>query len=200
MSGHTLALDLETTGLPEDKPSIIEIGCIHFNGEERISDFSTKFQPKWGRNISLGALKVNKATLEKFAGMPDYEEGIKSFVSYLTDHVFPVIGNKKIKVIGQNVGFDITLLRAALEELGFTGWQHIFDHSINDTSVLGNALREAGIIELDKMSLENLALALGVKVKKDLLHTALYDGELSAECYFAILKLLRNLKNGKKIT
>lgn len=198
MSGHTLCLDLETTGLNEDKPSIIEIGCVHYNGEERLSDFNIKFQPKPGKGISLGALKVNKATLEKLASYPTYEEGLKAFVSYLTDHIFPAVGNKKLKITGQNVGFDIQLLRAALEELGFCGWQYIFDHSINDTSVLGNALRDAGILEFDKMSLENLAVVLGISVNKELLHTALYDAELSGLVHFAILKLLRALKNGKK--
>lgn len=207
MSNHVLALDLETTGLPEDKPSIIEIGCIHYNGEERVSEFQLRFQPKWDRNISLGALKVNKATPATLHTLPEGNQqlltnaqGLEQFVQYLCFKVFPVIGNKKLKVLGQNVGFDIQLLKAGLEEINYNGWQYIFDHSIIDTSVIGNFLREAGTIELEKMSLGALAELLGVEVDKEKLHTALYDADISAKCYFALLKLQRNFKNGKQKT
>lgn len=197
MSNHILALDLETTGLPEDKPSIIEIGCIHYNGEDRVSEYQLRFQPKWDHNISLGALKVNKATPKTLQAGIANSEGMKQFVQYLCTKVFPVIENKKLKVLGQNVGFDIQLLKAALEESGFNGWHYIFDRSIIDTSVIGGFLRQSGTIKLEKMSLEALAEVLGVQVEKEKLHTALYDAELSAKCYFAMLKLQRDLKNGK---
>lgn len=199
MSGHILALDLETTGLPEDKPSIIEIGCVHYNGEARISQFQLSFQPNWNKNISLGALKVNKATPTSLAYPGQYSniQGLQQFVQYLCDTVFPAVGNKKIKILGQNVGFDIQLLRGELEAINFNGWQHVFDHSIHDTSVIGNFLRETGTIELEKMSLEYLAVALAIEIEKDKLHSALYDAELSLKCYFAMLKLQRDIKNGK---
>ena len=79
---------------------------------------------------------------------------------------------------------------------GYLGWGDIFDYSIIDTSVIGNYLREAGVITLDKMSLGNLAETLGISFDKTQLHTALVDAELSAKCYFIMLNLMR--KNYRK--
>lgn len=197
MSNHILALDLETTGLPEDNPSVIEIGCVHYNGEERVSEFSVKFQPDWDKNISIGALRVNKTDLEALALREAARTGAIKFINYLVHDVFPITGSKQIKILGQNVAFDVTLLKEYLKHHKVNGWQYIFNHGVIDTSGMGNALRDAGILEMDKMSLENLAGALKLDVKKELLHTGLYDAELSARCYFAILKLLRDLKHGK---
>lgn len=197
MIGHILALDLETTGLSEHKPSIIEIGCVHYNGEERLSHFNETFQPNWNKNIALGALRVNKATPISLIVGSEHKNGLTSFVQYLCDKVFPVIGNKKLTIVGQNVAFDVQLLRNELEEIGYVGWTEVFDYGVIDTSCLGKALREVGIIEVDKLSLETLAQALGISVTKDKLHTALYDAELSAICYFQILRQLRDLKRGK---
>lgn len=194
---HILALDCETTGLSEHKPSIIEIGCIHFNGEERLSEFNLTFQPNWNKNIALGALKVNKATPESLVMGVSHTSGLTAFVQYLCDKVFPVVGNKKLTIVGQNVAFDVQLLRNELEEHGFVGWNEVFDYGVLDTSCLGKTLREVGLIEVDKLHLETLAQALGIPIIKDKLHTALYDAELSVLCYFAIIKLLRNIKNGK---
>ena len=197
MANHILALDLETTGLPEDKPSVVEIGCVHYNGEERVSEFSVKFQPDWYKNISLGALRVTKTDLEDFSARPEADTGAIKFVSYLVNDVFPITGSKQIKILGQNVAFDVQLLRKYLKRHKVTGWQYIFNHGVIDTSSIGNFLREAGLIELEKMSLELLAEFFKLEVKKELLHTGLYDADLSARVYFAALKLVRDLKNGK---
>lgn len=197
MSNHILALDLETTGLDFKTNSIIEIGCVHFNGNERVSEYQLKFRPRDNARISMGALRVNKFCSDDSERM-EYAPALADFVRYIMTTVIPVSGNKEIKILGHNVAFDVTWLRYALEQQHITGWSEIFSHRVMDTAGLGEFLRETGILQFDKMSLGNLATALGVVVEKDKLHGALYDAELSAKCYFAMKELMR-VNYGKSI-
>lgn len=190
MSNHVLALDLETTGLDFKTNSIIEIGCVHFNGNERLSECQIKMQPRKDARVSMGALRVNKFCSDESERM-EYVLGMSDFVRYLMNTVIPVSGNKELKILGHNVAFDVTWLRSALEEEHITGWSEIFSHRVMDTAGIGEFLRECNILQFDKMSLGNLAVALNVAVEKDKLHGALYDAELSAKCYFAMKELMR---------
>lgn len=191
MSNHMLALDLETTGLPQHNPSVIEIGAVHYNGEQRVSEFTIKMQPDWSKNIALQALRCNKADITDLMTRPPHSKGAEAFVNYLVQTVFPVVGNKKISILGQNVGFDIQLLKGYLTDHKVCDWESVFEHKIIDTAVLGQFLRDTGIITVEKLGLETLAEALKIEVEQEKLHTGLYDAELSAKCYFAMLKLVR---------
>lgn len=193
MSNHVLALDLETTGLDFKTGSIIEIGAIHYNGHEVVSTFDLKFPAKTNSTVSLGALKVNKRPIDSVVTYNDVAnaDGLKEFVKWLMTSVVPKVGDKAFQILGHNVAFDVTWLRYALEEIGITGWSEIFNHRVRDTAAIGEFLREAGVLEMDKMSLTNLAISLKVPVVKEALHGAFYDAKLSAMCYFAMKELMR---------
>jgi len=197
VSNHILALDIETTGLDFKTGSIIEIGAIHYEGTEELSRFELKFTAKPEATLNLAALRANKrniSTVQLDSG--SYVLGLRSFTKWLLEQVLPKAGNKRLSILGHNVAFDAVWLKHALEEIGIVGWNEIFVHRVKDTAVIGEFLREAKIISMDIMSLENLATALGISAEKDKLHTAFYDTLLASKCYFAMLELMR-INRGK---
>lgn len=194
---HLLATDLEYTGLAEQS-AITEIAIVHYNGEERLSEFVIKVHPE-NAPVALGALKVTRQSplsIRTEALMPEF--AAQALVEYFCNKVFPVVGNKKLKWLGHNVHGDVTRLKKLLERFGYTGWDEVFDYHLEDTAPMGSLLRNAGVLTMDKLSLGTLAEALEIESDKDKLHGALYDIDTTAKCYFKMIKLLRGLHGKSK--
>lgn len=190
MSNHLLGLDLETTGLDKNSTSVTQIALVHYNGEQRLSDFNMYVRPQEHLNFELGALKVTNKTFADYSKHQDREEAAKLLVHYLVRQVFPSAGNKEIKIVGHNVAFDVVRLRDFLASYNITGWDSVFSYRLIDTATIGQFLRDTGVIKLDKMSLGNLAKALGIEVEDNKLHDALVDVDLTFKCYFEMLKII----------
>lgn len=199
MSEHVLAIDLETTDTLSGDPSIIEIGAAHYKDNKLISEFSIKIRSDYNKEVSLGALKVNKV---RYSNLFNYnyksiEEACKNFIIWLTHNVFSSLKEyESIKILGKGVHFDIQLLKAALKDYKIIGWVDAFGHRAIDISVIIDFLKKINILPRDVSSLSSIANYLNIPVEENLLHTALYDAKISAQVYFELLKLMENY-NGK---
>jgi DNA polymerase III epsilon subunit-like protein len=189
---HILAIDLESTGLDVEKCNITEIALSHINGEEVLSSFSIKMNPSESSVKTLYALKLTSREINSNEYISQ-EEGFYQLMRYLLKEVFPKLGNKKLDILGHNCSFDIKMLQNFLLRYNVTGWAEIFNYSIKDTSTIGNFLRECGVLKLDKMSLMNLAECLGIEVDKTKAHGAVYDKDITVQCFFKMKKLLSNI-------
>lgn len=189
---HVLGMDVETTGLDQDTTSLTEVALVHYNGEERMSELNIRIAPRAERLVNLGALRVTKQNLDSLydnAYAPDLAAHV--ITNYLVDKVIPIVGNKELRILGHNVAGDISRIKGLLKEFKIVGWDEIFSYRVIDTGTIGEFLRTCGAIEMDKMSLENLAKALGIDTTKYKFHTALGDTDVTFAAYFAMLKLMR---------
>lgn len=188
---NILFLDTETTGVDSDKNEVIEIACQYYQNDKLHSEFQTKMQLSWKKDISMGALRVNRCDVEN-NDLPYREEAAAKFVKYLVS--LPGDRQNPITVGGHNVAFDIVGLKKFLAGEGYSGWGDIFSYNQVDTATICNFLRVAGIIKMDRLSLANLAKALEIEVDKTKTHGAMYDTQLTVACYFKMLKMLKELE------
>ena len=192
---NILFLDVESTGIDVSKNEVVEIACEFWQAETLVSKFNTLLELSGSNSVevNLGALKVNsyltRVESELLVSRPD---AAASFVRYLVD--LPKDKQNPIYVGGHNAAFDVVALKKFLADHNYSGWNEIFAINIIDTATIGNILREAGLINFDRMSLANLAKALNIEVNTKKTHGAKYDTELTARCYFEMLKLLRSNK------
>jgi DNA polymerase III alpha subunit (gram-positive type) len=198
--GYFLSIDVETTGINENNNSIVEIAAILYNDREKVLTYQDHIFPE--AKIDLGALKVNKLDFKKlglsipggmgfdFSNRNSSEAGSKLFCDWLLNHVIPIAGNK-ITILGHSVEFDIRFIKKWLYIHDITGWENIFDHNTIDTKGISNFLKQAGKLNIPHISLNNLAKALEIEVTADKLHSAIYDCELAANCYFKMLDLVK---------
>lgn len=196
---HVLGTDVETTGLDQGTTSLTEVALVHYNGEERLSELRLRILPKQEKLINLGALRVTKQNLDSlYINAHAPADAAYMITNYLCNKVIPVVGNKELRILGHNVSGDIARIKSLLQEHNIVGWDEIFSYRLIDTATIGEFLRTCGALEMDKMSLENLAKALGIDTTKYEFHTALGDTDVTFAVYFAMLKLMRaNYGKGK---
>ena len=192
---NILFLDVETTGVDVNKNEVVEIACEYWQDTKLESKFDCLLELSGSKTIeiNLGALKVNNY-LSRLQGevAVNREVATDVFVQYLVS--LPKDKQNPIYVGGHNAAFDVVALKKLLADHGYSGWNEIFAVNIIDTATIGNVLREVGLINFDRMSLTNLSKSLGIKVDSKKTHGAKYDTELTAKCYFEMLKLLRSNK------
>lgn len=189
---HVLGMDVETTGLDQDTTSLTEIALVHYNGRERQSELNIRVVPKQEKLVNLGALKVTKQNLDSlYDNAYATDMAAYTVTNYLVKEVLPKVGNKELRILGHNVSGDIARVKGLLKENKIVGWDEIFSYRVIDTGTIGEFMRTCGAIEMDKMSLENLAKALGIDVTKYKFHTALGDTDVTFEAYFKMLDLMR---------
>jgi len=104
MSGKTLvALDIETTGLDSKNDRIIEIGAVRFSSSGISEEFSTLINPSVKIPRFITELTGISDAMVRGDQIPFVEEAIKELVEFTGDS----------PVIGHNVKFDLSFLRAA---------------------------------------------------------------------------------------
>lgn len=190
---HYLALDLETTGLNPGESGINEIALVHYSGDILVSEFNV-FPNVKDCKFSLGALKVNDYRSQMSGKGENLDVVRNKILEYFKLEILPKVGNKKVKIVGHNVAFDVQHLKNFLGKLDISGWEDIFDYSVIDTSTIGQFLRDTGVINLEKMSLGKLAVELGIEVEESKLHGAMYDAKLSMDAYLKMKRLIENIK------
>lgn len=187
---NILFLDLETTGLDENKHAVIEIACRLDVDGKKISSHNTKFyNPQ--TNTDMAALKVNKARLAKLMSHKQEVAEVASFVDWVLDASDKVKG--PIMLCGHNVPFDIKFLTALLAKYGVHGFDLVAGgKDLLDTRIIAQGLILAGKLKVEgKFNLENLAKALGIDTSGMELHTASVDVELTAQVLYKLIKLMK---------
>lgn len=193
---NMLFIDCETTGLDENKHSIIEIACEHHKDGQMVSAYNRKFinrQPI----LALDALKVNKTNIAQLLDIgkacPE-EQAVFEFVDYLLS-----LENRDLHICGHNVHFDVGFIKALLAKYNIEGWDKAVSYRHVDTCDRAKMLIETGIIPLSAIGvkgagLTNIAKALGLEVDETKTHTAVYDTNLCARVFYKMNEVLRNYR------
>jgi len=189
----TLFIDLETTGVDSNVNMITQIAAEYHVDGVVISKFYEKLKavPNPQKSISLGALKITKQTLN--VTMTEGEDEAKvviDFVDWLLQ-----LDMKKAHICGHNVNFDIEFIKNTLRAYNITGWDEVVSYRVEDTCSLARTMMKAGILEEGSVSLGELANTLGVLVPKgEYLHNAATDVSVTAEVYYKLLNILKEVK------
>ena len=166
-----LALDLETTGLDVANDRIVQIGAVAMCGSTVLGEprIDTLVDP--GVPIPSASIRIHRITDSDVAGLPRLSELLESLVEVLAGRV----------VIGQNVRFDLAVLRHEAARAGVP-WR---DPPVLDVSHLAGAL-DRSLVDL---SLDSLANRFGVTIEAR--HDALGDSLAAAEIFGMLVPRLR---------
>ncbi|MDP1544669.1 MAG: helicase C-terminal domain-containing protein [Anaerolineales bacterium] len=161
-----VSLDIETTGLDENREAIIEIAAVKFNGRRVEDEFSTLINP--GKNIPdfiTGLTGIDNAMVRQAPRLRDIAHDLTAFVG-------------DAPILGHNVKFDIGFLRKA----GLFAYQQTLD-----TYELASVL-------MPTASRYNLgALGQQLNIPLPATHRALDDARVTQACYVRLLDLAAEL-------
>jgi DNA polymerase III alpha subunit (gram-positive type) len=161
---NNLFIDVETTGLDPDRNAVIQIACSFYKDKTLVTSFEGKFPVTEKDIVDLGALQVNKFNYQEIF---NFQSSLNELVEFLLK--LPQSREDPIILSGHNILFDITALKKLLKKNNIEGLDRLFSYRIVDTSTLGEFLRHTGVIKLSRMSLANLAKALGIVVDETIL-------------------------------
>lgn len=157
-----VSLDIETTGLDEDRDAVIEIAAVKFNGRRVEAEFNTLLNP--GKHIPdfITALTgIDDAMVRGAPRLRDIAHELSAFVG-------------DAPILAHNVKFDIGFLRKA----GLFEYQQTLD-----TYELASVLLPTA----SRYNLGALGQQLGIPLPAT--HRALDDARLAHACYIRLFDL-----------
>ncbi|NOH02462.1 MAG: 3'-5' exonuclease [Chloroflexi bacterium] len=161
-----VSLDIETTGLDEERDSIIEIAAVKFNGRRVEGEFNTLVNP--GKHIPdfiTGLTGIDDAMVRQAPRLRDVAHELTAFVG-------------DAPILGHNVKFDVGFLRKA----GLFEYQQTLD-----TYELASVLLPAA----SRYNLGALGKQLGIPLPAT--HRALDDARVCHVSYLRLLELAAEL-------
>jgi ATP-dependent DNA helicase DinG len=161
-----VAIDIETTGLDENREAIIEIGAVKFNGRRVEDEFSTLVNPN--RHIPdfiTGLTGIDDSMVRQAPRLRDIMQELVTFVG-------------EAPILGHNVRFDIGFLRKA----------GMFEfHQTLDTYELAAVLMPTA----SRYNLGSLGQQLSIPLPAT--HRALDDARVTQACYVRLFDMAREL-------
>jgi ATP-dependent DNA helicase DinG len=161
-----IAIDIETTGLDENRDAIIEIGAVRFNGHRIDDEYSTLLNPN--RHIPgfiTGLTGIDDAMLRQAPRLREIMPELESFVG---DSI----------LLGHNIKFDLAFLTKA-------GLFH--NQQTLDTYELASVL----IPSASRYNLGALGQQLGIPLPAT--HRALDDARVTQACYVRLIEIAHAL-------
>jgi DNA polymerase-3 subunit epsilon/ATP-dependent DNA helicase DinG len=157
-----VSIDIETTGLDNDRDSIIEIGAVRFNGKRVENEFSTLINP--ARHIPefiTGLTGIDDSMVRQAPRLKDIVHELEAFVG-------------DAPVIGHNVRFDLGFLQKA----GVLNLNRVID-----TYSLASVLMPSA----SRYNLGALGQQLGILLPAT--HRALDDARVTHAAYERLLEM-----------
>ncbi|HMZ42047.1 MAG TPA: helicase C-terminal domain-containing protein [Anaerolineales bacterium] len=161
-----VSLDIETTGLDENREAIIEIAAVKFNGRRIESEFNTLINP--GRHIPdfiTGLTGIDDAMVRQAPRLRDIANDLLAFVG-------------DAPILGHNVKFDIGFLRKA----GLFEYQQTID-----TYELASVLMPTA----SRYNLGSLGQQLNILLPAT--HRALDDARVTQAAYVRLFEMASEL-------
>lgn len=182
-----LFLDLETTGLKHWENGIHQIsGYVDIKGGVQ-DQFNFKVAPHPSAKIEESALKVAGVTLEQIKVYPSMQEVKQQLTVILSKYVDKYSKQDKFHIAGyNNAGFDNPFFRAFFEQTGdkyFGSW--FWSDSLDVMILASQHLKDVRHTMVD-FKLATVARQLGIEVKEENLHDAMYDVELTRQIYYIV--------------
>ena len=187
MQAKFIAFDLETTGLSPKTDQIIEFGAIKFTVEKKngmmvpkiLGEFESLVNPNM--MIPPQATRVNNITDDMVANAPTVDKVLRQFTAFCGQDTYWV---------AHNADYAANYLRAASK----TNPQFLPTSPIFDSLKIARTLMSASSYRLGELA---KTLKFQNQISLDLdsaeLHRALYDCEVLAEVFVALLR--RRLKD-----
>jgi len=177
-----VAFDLETTGLEAAKNEIIEVGAVKFTVElkqgmlvpKKVGEFQSFVKPNM--LIPSDATRINGITNAMVENAPPVNDVLRKFTAFCGQDTFWV---------AHNADFDAGFLRIAFKNNPqFLPTSPIFDSLKIARSLLSVQTYKLG--ELAKIFKSQGQITLSLQSAE--LHRALYDCEVLAEVFVALLR------------
>ncbi len=188
--------DTETTGLTENSAMFQISGVIEIDGVE-VEEFDIFCRPHEGADISEKALEVTNVTLEQLETYQSPKEAYNQLIDIFSKYIDKFDKNDKFVIAGQNVKFDIDVLRRFFERnndkyLGsFLNYKQVFD-----TLSVYTALEIAGVVpKLEDHKLETICKIMGVELSNA--HNSLADIKATKAVGDKLLTGLHRIKKKK---
>ncbi len=161
-----VSIDIETTGLDENREAIIEVAAVKFNGRRVEDEFTTLINPgKAIPDFITGLTGIDNAMVRQAPRLRDIAHELTAFVG-------------DAPILGHNVKFDIGFLRKA----------GLFEfHQTIDTYELASVLMPTA----SRYNLGSLGQQLNIPLPAT--HRALDDARVTQACYVRLLDLAREL-------
>ncbi len=161
-----IAIDIETTGLDQNREAIIEVGAVKFNGRRVEDEFSTLLNPN--RHIPefiTGLTGIDDAMVRQAPRMREIAHELEAFVG-------------DAPVVGHNVRFD----------LGFLQQAGLFQfNEVIDTYELASVLMPSA----SRYNLGALGQQLGIPLPAT--HRALDDARVTHAVYVRLFEMAKEL-------
>lgn len=179
--------DLETTGTNPGKNGIHQIsGMIEIDGKV-MEEFDFHVKPNPRAIIEDAALAVAGVTKEQIMSYPEMGVVYNQLVTMLSKYVDKYDKNDKFFLCGyNNAAFDNQFLRGFFLQNGdmyFGSW--FWSNSI-DVMVLSTVYLLTKRAAMENFKLSTVAATIGIDVKEDELHNAMYDIYLTRGIYLKI--------------
>jgi DNA polymerase-3 subunit epsilon len=165
-------LDLETTGGSPLNCAITEIGAVKYRGGELIGTFQTLVDP--GLPIPPSITVLTGITEAMVVDAPGIGEALPSFLEFIGDSV----------IVGHNVRFDLSFLRAATSQLGY---EPLSNDSVDTAGLARRLVRD----EVRNMRLQTLSAHFRSPVTP--IHRALDDARATAHVFHGLLERVGGL-------
>lgn len=185
-----LWFDTETTGLDPVKHDIIQIaGMVEINGEV-VEEFNIKCQPVNYDTVQQEALDVHGISIEQIRDYQTSVEGKKEFVSIMDKYINKYDKNDKFTPAGQNVQFDVNMLREWFIKNGERyGSGSYHNYHMIDTACLARIMTFEGALDTTNHKLETLANRYEIKIDA---HDALSDIQATRNVYKSLINEFRD--------
>lgn len=188
-----IALDTETGGLDTNVVSLLTVALVLLDENLNVTEIlDLRTKPKDGiYKVTGQALDVNKIDLTKHdKEAMTYEEAatkIYDFLNKATDN-----GKVKLIPLGHNIYYDLQLIFKNL--LTRNTWEKFVSYRLQDTGVLGQFLKEIGVIPQETGSSLG-SLVNHYQIVTGTLHNALEDTMAVVELYKRMISETRSHLN-----
>lgn len=180
--------DLETTGLDSKTCAIHQIaGKVIIDGEV-MESFNINVRPFEGAVIEDAALEVGHVTKEQIMGYQSMEAGYNQLMRILDRYVNKYDKKDKFFIAGYNIAvFDVPFLREFFIMNGNNFYGSYFWSVPLDIIILAGAKLMNIRPAMADFKQGTVAKQLGILVKEDSLHDAMYDIDICYEIYKRVM-------------
>lgn len=192
IAGNYIIMDVETGGLSPKEHSLLSVGMVF------VKDGAVIVEKEWKikndvYKVTPGALAINKINLV------EHEKDAITIAQFWTafTQTYDIVFGKyayqhaKPEVIGKNVSFDIGFIHEAVSK---HTWETLVSYRNIDLTGIARILASTGVIQVEKVGLDELLTYFQIEDPKQERHSALWDARATWEIYAKMHAMLKGDK------
>jgi len=188
MPHKVIFIDTETTSLDTEKCGMIEIAGIIDIDDKEVDRFYIETNIFQGDLIEKEALEKNGTPLKEIYARQSPIKAYAQLLKVLKKYIDKFDKTDKFIAIGYVADFDNRVLRSFFKKNNdefygswfWTPWIDVFN--------LAAYMYQDQRKDFENFKLETVARFLGMQIKEERLHDALYDANLTREMYYKLTK------------